>query len=243
MISPRRALVPLTLAGCVLAGSGIFLAGGSAGAATTPRVTAPSARALEARAFADARGEKWAHTVNVATEDGAPLLCTMTSSLSSGLQTCSIGAARFTVAVAPNAGAYMEANAAALSKIFRYSAVQVRTYAGHWLGIGSRVPGYAAIAYGVTLSSILSELQISGPVHFGATKMLDGVKVIGIVGAANRLSGATGDATLWVRDDVATLPVEWQGTMNAKPASFTLEAWTKAVHIVYPVNLFILSQG
>lgn len=242
-MTSSRALV-LALSTLGLVGSGAALAGTAGAAVTRARHLAPqTASAVQNRAIADARAAEWVHATNVAFEGGTALRCAMTSSLSSGTQTCSLAAAHFRVEVASNGDAYVDANAVALRDVFRFSAAQVGQYAGHWLGIASQAPGYASIAYGVTLPSILSELLVSGHVHFGATKMLNGVKVTGIIGTANRTTGATGQATLWVRDDAAPLPVEWQGMVSGKPASFTLGGWRKPVHIAFPANFMILSRG
>lgn len=239
-------IAALAAVALLVAGGVVYLLTRGSG---TPAVTAPTAKTTRltgpttasqwlSAAFAAANAKGTVH-VDVLTK-----LRGKTSEFSDddgngvGIQRITIsGGGRAEVRVLPGV-TYFAANREALTGYFGFPSSLANRAAGRWMVLHPGAPGYTAVTEGVTLSSMMNEISVRGPLKLLPARTVQGVRVVGIRGIAGspelKRQPKT-PATLWVTASGSHLPVVYTAA-NRKLGSMTtmFSQWGSAVSVSAP---------
>jgi hypothetical protein len=133
---------------------------------------------------------------------------------------------------------YIRGNDAALQKVLGFTAAQATTYTNKWLSFPASNTSLAELVSGLRNSDAASELKMSGPYTFGATKAIDGQVAQAINGTEATSSGTTVPIILYVSP--SGRPVEEVANPKAKSSSVrdtvTFSKWGEATHPEAPAS-------
>lgn len=232
----------------VVAGAGYELTkshGTTAAAPPSPAVVAPPAApqiatlhgpaALLANATANALAAKSAHVdVRTVVPKHGVAIYSDDDAIGGGIQRVRVDGGHATVLVI-GATTYVTADQVGFTKYFRMSASQARAVRGQWLPLVPGQPDYTSVTEGVTLTSTLQEIGISGTLKRLSVRTKDGQRVFGIQGQAAGDGMPKGTrATLWISVGAHGLPVEYDAG-GAKPLmTARFSHWGRAVSLRTP---------
>jgi hypothetical protein len=246
----RRALATWLVA--ALASSGLWVAGTAvqAAAAGVVGVSTGPGQVLGA-SLAAAKGEDGVDWVG--TSHGANVAVTLTTKAGrrDGVQSINfrLGAKNGQVSIIlVETTVYINGNAFGLQQYLGFSAGAAEREAGHWLSIeepdASLVNVYEAVAAGLTVSTTVSELAMTGPLTETAARELAGQRVIGIRGTTLVNSQAPPTPQLlYVRSTGEHLPVQAVQSYKGQASSETLGPWGHAPAVHVPTGAVPLQIG
>jgi len=107
------------------------------------------------------------------------------------------------------------------------NAATAQALAGRWIHLTPRDAGYADITNGITISSALSEITVTGHLVLLPPRTLNGIQVTGIRGLpAGQKPAAPGvSATLWVTTAAPHLPVAFDTAGPHMHLTVQLSQW------------------
>lgn len=223
---------------CALLGTIGLSTTGAAAAAPAKHHPGSAVAHLQARALADMRAKAWVHAGVHIDANGEHGVCSYVSGPREGRGVCvASGGARYVEELAPSHTVFLRANAKGLT-LLGFSSSQQHIWATKWLAFTPKFPNYRAIASGFTISSLASEAALHGKLTVGRTRVVDGVHVRPITGAASAASGWSGPATLEVTTGPHPLPVRWSLAHGVGRMDFS--HWKAPAHITFPKRWIVL---
>jgi hypothetical protein len=133
---------------------------------------------------------------------------------------------------------YLRGNDAALQKVLGLTAAQSKTYTNKWLSFPTSNTSLAELVSGLRDADVASEIQMTGPYTFGATKTIDGQVTQAINGTAATSSGKRVPIILYVSS--SGRPVEEITNPTAKSSSIkgtvTFSNWGEPTHPKAPTS-------
>ena len=139
---------------------------------------------------------------------------------------------------------YLKGDAVALSQYLGISQAQGQQYADQWIEIDQQSPNYAFITGGVTISSALSEVPLSGSISTTAPSVVAGVRVTtlkGIAGANSYLPHIR--ETLSISTSSPSLPVKESASGQGITQVLTFSGWGHTTPVTAPVATLQLVTG
>jgi hypothetical protein len=133
---------------------------------------------------------------------------------------------------------YVRGNFVGLVAFMQFTDTAATNEAGHWIWVSQKKPSqtldYLALSSGMTVSSIISQLQMSGPLTLTSPTTVQGQAVLGIKGKRLTNSGVT--EVLYVSANGTPLPVEMVSTYNGETATLVFSLWDKAPAATAPAH-------
>jgi hypothetical protein len=194
-------------------------------------LAAASPAASLASIIAAARAQRSVHYASASSDAGVHLGFVGDVSASTGRQqiTFDKGGRTGHVTVIVAAGsAYIRGDAFTLVNYLDFGPRQGATYANVWMRIPQADPVYAAVAQDVTLSSVIGELGVSGPLSVLAPARMEGRSVFGLRNVAKSASGTTVVA-VYARAVGPPLPVREAITHGSTRFSMTFSRWNEPI--------------
>lgn len=211
MSSPRRLS---SLLGALAVGAMLTACG--SGAHTGSQVsaqTASGAQLLE-HALTDARKAGSVHEVMTYRRKGHAVVMTDDVGISEGRQLISVTRREKARVLVFGAAAYIAGDQTALTHFFGFPTATARQISNRWVGVPSSNRDYTAVADDATLSSVLSNLGLSGHLTELVPSTVDGQRVVGITGAAEHLGKDAPLGTVYVSRSDHPLPIEATYTLS-----------------------------
>jgi hypothetical protein len=221
----------------VLASGGLMVAATTAPASAAGVVgvsTAPS-QLLKASLSA-ARGEAGVDWTGTSTESGLSVTLTTRAGVHDGLQSIKfrIGKQEGQISIIlVGTTVYIEGNDFGLQQYLGFSTSAAQKEAGHWLSIAepdaTLVTVFETVAAGLTVSSTISELDMSGPITETAAKTVAGEHVVGIRGTTLATGQAPSTPQLvYLKSTGEHLPVEAVQHLKSQTSYEVLGPWGQA---------------
>ncbi len=160
------------------------------------------------------------------TQDAGPM---------GGHQMVTAGAARAQVIVTGGT-AFVQGNSKAVTSYLGFAASEATALANRWISIQPTEQPYPAVSLGVSLSSALGEVSLTGKLSETLQTTKAGQAVIGIQGTSASPDGVRSPATLYIATG-SDLPVEF----DTSPAANTSEQvnfsnWGNPVSVSAPTG-------
>ena len=200
---------------------------------------APSAAALLRAAVRDALAQSSVHEVEA---ESSPLISgTLTADVGpkQGRQTLTHSGGERGAVIVVGGSAYFSGNQAALINYFGLPSAVARGVGTRWVAVPASTAGYAVVADGATLPSVLGSFDVSGHLTLTAPTTVDGQSVVGIHGtsaaAGLAASTATVTVTIYVTRSHAPLPVRADYSFSTGGhATLTLSDWGEHLVVMGP---------
>jgi hypothetical protein len=228
------------IAGAIAAG--VASAAVAIGAASASAGAAALAKA-KYQAAMTAAGAQNVHYVSKATEQGITLEVVGDTGKTSGSQVLEVqnGSTIEELAVVLiGATGYLRGNVAALEKVLGLTTSQSNTYANKWLSFPTSNTSLDELVSGLRDSEVASELEMTGPYTFGATKMIAGHVTQAIKGTAATSSGTKVPIVLYVDSTGTPRPVQEITNPSAKSSAIkgtvTFSNWGETTHPKAPTK-------
>jgi hypothetical protein len=226
-----------TWVAAALASTGLTLAAttATAAAAGVVGVSAVPGQLLSA-SLAAARGEVGVDWVGTSHASGTSVTLTTKAGRHDGLQSINfqIGAKKGQVTIIlVGTNVYIQGNVFGLEQYLGFSTAAAQKEAGHWMSIAepdaTLVTVFETVAAGLTVSTTVSELDMSGPLSETAAKTVGGQRVVGIRGTTLPTSEAPSTPQLlYVKSTGEHLPVEAVQIFKSETSSEVLGPWGQA---------------
>ncbi|HVT20553.1 MAG TPA: hypothetical protein VHE57_04090 [Mycobacteriales bacterium] len=206
---------------------------------TGKRVRHGAAKALLARAVANALAQGSVHTVarNVSDKVGKSVFDNY-DTRTGGTQHITIYGGNLHVRVV-GPTTYFTGDKRGLTRFFGFTAAEVAVLDHHWLALREGQAGYKVTTAGITLRSVLHVDRIVGRLRLLPAQVRDGVRVVGVRGrAGGHLYGKHATATMWIDAGAQPLPVRFVVTSPHARSVQTFSEWGKPVRVDPPANVF-----
>jgi hypothetical protein len=143
-----------------------------------------------------------------------------------------------------NAVGYIKGNAEALSTYFGYPANTAAAYAGRWISFKRGQAGYQQVTAGVTVSGLISELRLGGPLSKLPAATVDGTAVVRILGTPPASDGvpAGTKATLEIAASGRPLPVGSEAAAGSEKLDITFSRWGETLLLSVPTGVISSSE-
>jgi hypothetical protein len=234
---PRFRCLAGALAIALLAAASVLL-GPAVGAST------PSPAALLVYAVASTEHEYSVHYVSRSVSgDESTTLVGDTSSLGVGRQDVTLRDGRSTGQVQVRLVAnevYFRGDQFGLATYLGMPSPLARRYAQRWIAFSSSDTGYTQISEALTLSTVISEIGLAGPLTMAASTRIGGVRVLGVHGTWHSVenAGYSGPATLYLTTQSSHLPVllQLEGDINPRGGTgqVAFSHWNEGFKIAAP---------
>jgi hypothetical protein len=219
--------------GIALTLAGIATMAGPTGAATSAKA--------EYQAALKAAGDQNVHFVSKASESGAQFEVVGDTGKTSGSQVLVLDKGNtvddFEALVIGSTG-YVRGNANALQNILGLTAAQSKTYTNVWLSFPTSNTTLAELVGGLRNKDVSSEIQMTGPYTFGATKTIKGHSTQSIKGFASTSSDTKVPIVLYVETGSTPRPVEEvtnpKGNGSTITGSLIFSKWGEKTHPAVP---------
>ncbi len=256
----RRWVIAAVVALALVVGGGFVvmrLHGGAATAAGTgalpraPRSPAGSAALAPldpASSLAAARSAALhagsVHVTSDSTEAGSPPQhYDQDSAVDNGTQTVTVGSAAPVRVQVVGKVTYVRGGQSGLVATLGFSAPTAATLANAWLKAVPGVEGYEGVTEGVTLPSVLDELNLTAPFTVLPRSMHNGHTAVGVQGTFGHDEPST-IGTVWLPVDGAPLPLEFTATGSTKTLTGTFSGWGSTPATTAPTGpVFALPTG
>lgn len=206
----RPALVRTTAAACAVAIGTLAAVGAPDLASAGADKTKPSAQAKYEAAM-KAVGHKGVHFTSLASQNGVTVSVSGDTGASSGQQKLVVRNGALTErmhALVVGSTGYVKANNAALHHVIGLSTSKSSKYSGTWLSFPTSNSGLAQLVTGLLNSQVASELEMSGPYHYGKTATVGGQHALTIHGYESTQSGGQIETVLYVPATGRPLPIQ-----------------------------------
>jgi hypothetical protein len=132
---------------------------------------------------------------------------------------------------------YVSAERPVLAGLLGFSPAASLAMSGHAFFTPASTKEGNVLAAGLTLSSVLDEVHLSGQVHYGAARTVAGTRALGLVGTTAAVDGAPATPeTLYVAASGAPLPIEAAQFSKDATATIVFSKWGIAVSPKAPVH-------
>ena len=165
-----------------------------------------------------------------------------------GQQIITIGGTQHaTILFIDNIG-YLKANAAALTGFIGAPAAEVPALAGKWLSFSSGdtlgSTTYSSLVAGITLSSVASEIQLSGPDTVTGPETVDGQSVLAVTSPvpASQQLPSTARMTLYVAATGSRPVTEKLSGVSGAENEYSFSHWGESLHLTAPANALPVSS-
>jgi hypothetical protein len=245
--APARLMLGLAT---VLLIFGSVTAGGSASAGEAE----PSAGQLFQTSQSAAAREASLHYVAVTTTTGVSVTITGNVSAFSGEQTIvarALGRVGH-VKVSLVAGiSYFKGDEPGLAVVMGLPQAVATKFAGQWIAVGQTDAAFASLSAGLTTSSVLSEIPLTGPLNLQGTTQKEGRSVLAVKGFDSGTPAGTTKTVkipvlLYLAKDGRHLPVLYTATRTLdgkrQTESTSLSGWGKPVTVAAPVGALPVSS-
>ena len=137
-----------------------------------------------------------------------------------------------TVIVSGNT-AYVRGDAFTLANYLGFKSAAATEYAGRWVRFPHTDKGYATLAAGVTLPSVVDELEVGGQLVNVSDTKVAGQQVFGVRGTDSS-AGVTTVETIYARARGSSLPVQEVATHGNISLAITFSGWNETIAIPAP---------
>jgi hypothetical protein len=235
-------------AGAAPAGSAPASTGsGSTGSGSTAPA-GNSAASIAAAALASLKAGRTVHVVITSSNTTGTTSYSDDATAAGGQQIITIdGVQHATILFIDNIG-YLKANASALVGFIGVPAAQAPTLAGKWLSFS---PGdtlgtttYSSLVAGITLSSVASEIGLSGPDTVAGPETVNGQSVLAItspVPASQKLPSSA-RITLYVTASGSRPVTEKLSGAGGQENEFSFSHWGESLHLTVPSDALPVSS-
>jgi hypothetical protein len=225
-----RGVTAMSLIGALAWGSALFTPRGSA--ATL------SAKALLARALANARGSHWVHETVYIEEEGVVVEVSHNVIGTGGGEQSSIlanGGTSQLIALDQKKEMFVRASSAALTLTYSMTSADATTYANKWLELIPSTSIYRSVAYATSLASDFSQVRFVGRLQLGGVGTLKGEKVRAIAGVVPAVNSAPRfNGTLEVTAQGPLLPVRFHEIHGSTVIIVTWSDWGHGTTLTAP---------
>jgi hypothetical protein len=208
-----------------------------------------SAASIEAAALASLEAGRTVH-IDISTQDTSNDITSYSddATATGGQQVITIdGTQHATILFIDNTG-YLKADAAALAGFIGAPADQVPELAGKWLSFS---PGdtlgtttYASLVTGITLSSVASEIKLSGPDTVTGPETVNGQSVLAIsspIPASQKLPSSA-RMILYVTAGGSRPVTEKLSGVTGTENQYSFSHWGKSLHLTAPADALPVSS-
>jgi hypothetical protein len=130
--------------------------------------------------------------------------------------------------------AYIRGDAFTLKNYIGFAAAPATDYAGKWVRFPKTDKGYATLAAGVTLPSVVSELGLGGRLTSVPTTTIGAQQVFGVRGTDAPAKGVATVNTVYARAVGTRLPVEEVATHGSIKLTMSFSNWNETIAIPAP---------
>ena len=230
--SPRHVVSTSVRGAALLVCAGIALAACGSGSAAPPPAS-DSAKALLAKALANATAGGWVHETIHSIEPGHKLDMDNDIGTNSGRQVIVLDGAHATV-ILTNDEAFIKGDEKAIVHYFQLPTKTPTKWANRWIAIKATDGGFASVSSSVTLTGDFKQFSLPGPLTKGAVVTLDGQRVIPIRASEKSPSGKAVPVTIYVTASGTVLPVSFTVSTGSLTTSVDWSDWGKSVVLVAP---------
>jgi hypothetical protein len=159
------------------------------------------------------------------------------SAVGAGRQEITISGGEHAIVLVVGKVTYIRGNQAALTGFFGFPASAARRLVNRWISFRPGDTGYQQLTSGVTLTGLVSQLELTGPLTVKAPGMVTGQSVVGVHGTVPASAGAPAGsrATLYVAASGHALPVSYQlDRADSFQFAATFSRWGEPVHLAAP---------
>ena len=231
-----RASITVCLIAAMIAGLALLVVVSRSSTAPPPTaVVAPAnpGHILLAQAVRDAGLQGWAHIVVSVTHGTTAIVVTGDAGPNQGQQTLSEGTQGAT-AIYVDRVVYLHADSVSLAQALGDGA-SASAAVGRWVSVTSSEPRFAAVARGLTLSSVLNELlDWPNQLAIGSPTTVDGQQVTPVTGEVRLSGGPKIKATLDITRTARPLPLEINASSSAASETVIFSHWGAPVTITAP---------
>jgi len=122
--------------------------------------------------------------------------------------------------------AYLRGNAFALRSYMDFTTAAATQEAGRWLAMRNTVPDYQAVAAGLTVASTVAQLEMTGKLSWGPSRLIGGHRATGIRGSTVPSAIAPAfSQVLYVRATGTPLIVEAVQTYKGQTGDISFGPW------------------
>ena len=130
---------------------------------------------------------------------------------------------------------YLMGSAFALEGVVGFTPSAAKRVAGRWISVPQTAVQYALFAVGLSMPTLIGELQTSGPVTEAGTTQMLGTTVLRLQGSVAKTQATpSAGETLFVQAKGSPLPVSALEILAAGQGSFTFSHWGEHVGPVAP---------
>ncbi len=199
-----------------------------------------SAKALVARALANAKASHWVHETVDIYEEGVVVESSHNVIGVAGGEQSSIlsnGGTSELIALDASKTLYVRADAAALTTTYSMTSANATLFSNEWLELTPTTSIYDSVAYATTLASDFSQVRFVGRLHLGGVGVLEGKKVRAIEGTVPAINGAPRfNGTLYVSATGKALPVRFHEIRGSTVIVVTWSKWGSGVSLTAPAG-------
>ena len=233
-----------TLAGCTSGGaSSAPPNGGSSGSPAAGAPGARSASALLSGAIAAVRAGGSVHSDFTESVTGGSVIMSDDDTANGGRQVITFDKLGHATILFIDGVGYVQANAIGLEGFFGVPQPQAEEFTGQWIALrpGNKLGTntYNDVTSGITLSSVASELALSGTPTLASPSSVGGQRVLAVQAPlpAGTQAPATARNVLYVTDDARLRPVLEEAThAGGYKYQVSFSHWGEPVHLTPPAN-------
>lgn len=141
---------------------------------------------------------------------------------------------------------YIRGDAMTLEGYMGLKQSEASKVANQWISMRSNVPDYQAVVEGLTISTTISELNMTGPITYGSEQTVDGKSTIVIHGKTFANVGNTGapsmPQTLYVESHGQPLPVKAIDNYQGSVGTIDFSDWGEVIKVAAPGGSPLLSR-
>lgn len=227
--APRPTKLIMAVVAVFAAGASVAACGSGASANGSK-----SAATLDSLAVRNGESSAWVHEDVDSSGNGHTLSMSNDVGKSEGRQVITPDGAHATVVLVGGV-AYIQGDAAALTKYFGFPSADSSQLAGKWISLRSTDSGFATVSAAVTIKSDFNQVGLTGPLTKGPVTVLDGKRVIPVHGTiASSGGGPAPAAILYVTAEGQVLPVELRASGQGETVTVVWRRWGQGVQLAAP---------
>jgi hypothetical protein len=210
--------------------------------------TSPTPSALLSATIAAGRAEPSLHWVSTTSvSDGSKVTVVTDVATTSGSQTISIGLSGITshaTELFVGNVAYLKGDAISLTSLLGFTSTAASKEANRWIAISRSASQFTSISLGLTVSSLMSELEMSHAPTKLANQTVLGQKVVVLKGNTKATpSNPSVPVVLYSKSSGRPLPVELRETLASTSAVTIFSKWGEKLSVKAPTGAVPISAA
>ena len=220
--------------------AGVLLAAALLPMAAPASALTPSPASLVTASLAAARAQTSFQSVSAGSGNGESGTMTTRSGRTSGIQFISItkgGSTGHVTVELRDHMAYVKGDSFALQMYMGFTSAASKKEANRWLSLAPSNVDFSTVAAGLTVNSVVSELEMTGPFSATFQSVVGGERVDGVRGMSKPQSGVPALKTvLYFRANGLPLPVEEVEMYKGQTSAVKLGKWNAPIGLENPTH-------